>query len=54
MTPSSPPNQAVIGTGFSICRSNVEAHGGRLSVARKSERGATLQFTLPLHKKVAS
>nr|WP_283810752.1 ATP-binding protein [Bradyrhizobium ivorense] len=43
-----------LGMGRSICRSIVDAHGGRLSVARKPKPGATLQFTLPLHRKVMS
>ncbi|WP_027584298.1 PAS domain S-box protein [Bradyrhizobium sp. Ai1a-2] len=43
-----------LGMGLSICRSIVEAHGGRLSMVRKQEPGATLQFVLPLHKEVVS
>ncbi|MCP3392458.1 PAS domain S-box protein [Bradyrhizobium sp. CCGB12] len=39
-----------LGMGLSICRSILEAHGGRLSVVRKQEPGATFQFALPLHK----
>ncbi|AMA60253.1 PAS domain S-box protein [Bradyrhizobium sp. CCGE-LA001] len=43
-----------LGMGLSICRSILEAHGGRLSIVRMQEPGATFQFSLPLHKEVVS
>jgi len=36
-----------IGLGLSICRSIIDAHGGRLWTAANEPRGATFQFTLP-------
>jgi C4-dicarboxylate-specific signal transduction histidine kinase len=36
-----------VGMGLSICRSIIDAHGGRLWAEANEPRGAVLQFTLP-------
>jgi signal transduction histidine kinase len=37
-----------MGMGLAICRSIIEAHGGRLWATANEPRGAIFQFTLPL------
>jgi PAS domain S-box-containing protein len=39
-----------MGMGLSICRSIVQAHGGRIWASSNEPFGAAVQFTLPLHR----
>ena len=43
-----------LGVGLSICRSIIEAHGGRLWVTANSPRGAIFHFTVPAYSRSAS
>ena len=40
-----------LGMGLSICRSIIEAHGGRIWVATGGNRGSIFQFELPIKAK---
>jgi signal transduction histidine kinase len=43
-----------MGLGLSICRSIVEAHGGRLWASPGSPHGAVFQFTMPIWEQAGS
>ncbi|MCA9248902.1 MAG: PAS domain-containing sensor histidine kinase, partial [Planctomycetales bacterium] len=36
-----------MGMGLAICRTIIESHGGRISLAPGHERGAVCRFTMP-------
>ena len=42
-----------VGMGLLICRSIIEAHGGRLWASANIPRGATFQFTIPVRGEAA-
>jgi len=43
-----------MGMGLSICRSIIEAHGGRLWATANIPHGVTFQFTLAVNAEIAS
>jgi PAS domain S-box-containing protein len=43
-----------MGMGLAICRSIIDAHGGRLWASANEPRGAIFEFTVPVHPAVSS
>ncbi|HEX2653121.1 MAG TPA: ATP-binding protein, partial [Xanthobacteraceae bacterium] len=43
-----------MGMGLSICRSIIEAHGGRIWAGANEPRGAVFEFSVPAHPELAS
>jgi signal transduction histidine kinase len=39
-----------MGMGLSICRSIIQAHGGRIWASSNEPFGAAVRFTLPIHR----
>ncbi|MBC8098013.1 MAG: sensor histidine kinase KdpD [Armatimonadetes bacterium] len=44
-----PATAAGVGLGLTICKAIIEAHGGRIWAANRSDGGAVFRFTLPLN-----
>jgi signal transduction histidine kinase len=36
-----------MGIGLTICKTSIEAHGGRVTTENSPKRAATMRFTLP-------